>query len=524
MLRYQPPTLEELQQLPLELERHYHNGNPERKKLIEFSKFLLTQTELMKSSNAASILVGSNLFMMELIWETYTAADPRGGLFNKGSSVYKMMEAQLKINGSNKLTHQETLIYLAKFYQYLIQHLPEEFPKGLPWANKAELVKNYIDTLKAVIKRQNEEVSMMLTAPPTAPMLKQNLRDVEKRYVALSKEADKNKWVSSGMKHLPNAKLIDLVIDYCDQYVADVMKPDNDGNDLGSELSSSNMVRFAIALYVMQMIENEYKSYYVVPGSSPKNSLLYNMCSGEEGINAADTQKVPVQTRVIHIGMLYHLIDHMTKQGKEFVSRKEKEGYKDLPYLLGKVLENCSAMLTEYHMEQNAGSRMKGAMVCATSGVTQYGINALIRSAARSAIPTPLAAAFKVTTGAAIGTALAAVGFGPAGAMFLGATISSSISNHILPAALSGLIAGGMDTVGNGVGQVVTNVVIFPIRLTADVLYALASLRSSDPIDINRLRQDREWIAALLSLPPEVFSDKDKRVLACTTGGKALTM
>lgn len=521
---YTPPTLEELQQLPLELERHYHNGNPERKKLIAFNKYLLTHAELIKSPHAVNILVGANLFLMEMIWETYTATDPRGGLFNRGSSVYKMMEAQLKINGANKLTHQQTLIYLAKFYQYLSDHMPDMLPEGMPWATKDDLVKKYIDTLKAVVRRQNDEVNMMLTAPPTAPQLRHNLRDVEKRYVAASKEADKKKWVSSGMKHLPYAKLIDLVNEYCDLYIADVIKPDNGDSDLGADLSTSNMLRFAIALYAMQMIENEYKGYYVVPGSSPSNSLLYKMCSGEEGINAPSALSVPVQNRLIHIGMLYHVIDHMTKQGKDFVARKEKDGYKHLPDILGKVLENCSSTLTEYHAEKNAGSRVKGAMVCATSGVTQYGINALLRNVVGSAIPTPLTAAFKVTTGAAIGTALAAVGIGPAGAIFLGATISSTISNHVLPAALSGIIAGGMEAVGTGVGNVVTNVVIFPIRLTAEVLYTLASLRSQDPIDINTLRQDKEWIAALLTLPPEVFSDKDKRVLACTTGAKPLTM
>lgn len=485
-MSYQLPSLEELKELAAALKKDYRGDNSDRKNFITLINRLVQDPALLASENAGKILLGAYIFEMEHIKNTYYLRSP------ENSALYSQIKAGLKITKSNDMTSAREIIGLSAFYNYIKYSAPEQIAQDTTWMKKIALQKPVLDVIKSVLGNLKNEIHCIVTTQPFYTRLQENLKDMQGQY---AKTAQKGWLYNTGTAHIPHAKFIDLINEYCDKFFPHV---EEDTLEPALQVMESYMLRMGAAVFVMRALEAECR--FSKPGSK-----LYSICGS--ALNITQTTDFDLDDRIDWLKLLDRNIKNMLENRKEFVTEKEKGNYNNIRTELTRIQGMIAQFVSEYYVEKNAPSRIEGSAILATSIVAQNRIQSVLSNT--MGIPTPGAALIDTAAGAT-GSVL-----GPIGS--LGAVaVSRFIRSYVIPFAVAGICASALDTAGNSVGSVAVK----PFSLTARGIKSLVKWCRSVEMDKSALRKDEELLEALVSLPDDAFSAVSKAKIEKTTGVK----
>src|SRR3990167_5868558 len=257
---FQIPSIEALKTLAEALINEYSGGNPDRKNFVTLISRLAKDTALLASEDASKILMGAYVFEMEHIRNSYRLRSP------ENSSLYKLLKSGLKITKENSISNKEKIIYLSSFYNHIKFTAPEQIAEDTTWMKKVALQKPIIDVIKNMLGKLQHEIHCIITTQPFYTRLQENLHDMQGQY---AKTAQKGWLYNTGTTHIPHAKFIDLMNDYCDAFFPAVSE---DNLEPALQVLESYMLRMGAAVFVMKALEAECRF------SSKPGSKLYGIC------------------------------------------------------------------------------------------------------------------------------------------------------------------------------------------------------------------------------------------------------
>ncbi len=483
-------TLEELtalKALPGILEMEYKNANPERKELIEFAKKLSEDPALLASDEAADILMGAYIFIMESIYGTYKV------LSASRSTLYDLLDKNLKKTiKQDAITKVDKVIYLAAFYRYLQTTAPENIAEKTKWVSHDALIRNLLKTARGVLWKQEAEVKCLLESLPKYSLLHRGLAKMEERYLKDCPKPGYLSFWSPPNGHQLQAKFIDLIIDYSETYLSKITDPNFDP---ALQVHESYLILVGANVCVLKYLEDECTV------SSAQGRNLYEKCKA--AMNVYSSQSIDLDYKIGGLECLKLHLTNMLEHRKDFLDQKEKEGYPTVRADIQKMRAKIAADIATYMKAQLAPSALHTGVASVTSGVTQ--------AVLRSSVPSPV--------GMLVDTAAGMTGFavfGPGGAL-LGSTLSRLVRTQLIPLAFASMFSGVLEKIGRGVGHTTAGVVLFPFECTARGLSALVN-RYGDSFDKSELRKNLKWIEALMSFPDDVMEKQKKDVITKVSG------
>lgn len=478
---YQLPSSDELIQLADFIEQEYRSQkglNPSRLSFITLLKNMIADEKLMASPDAAKILMGAYVFELQHIENSYS----RYPLNAERSVMYRALKKGLKITAENKITDERKLIYTSAFYHYIRDQAPANITTDTKWMTKEALRVPVMSVIRGLLTSLQKQIHCILTSQPSYQQLQQHLQNMEARYLAQSKP----RFWSIGGEHLPLAKFVDLINQYCDNYLPHV---EADTLDPALQVLESYLLRTAATLFVMKSIETaKYR---------PANSCMYNTCC--KAINVTHSSDIALVDQINWLGMLESHIKSMLENRKDFLLEREKAGYSNIIRELEKIRGGIYGFQSAAFKQKESPSAIRSNMTLATGGVAEYGIQAVVKNVVGDIVPTPAA-----TVAGVMGLAL-----GPGG-MFAAVAISHLVRKIIFPLAVAGAYAGAVNSAGNKIGEATTNVVVAPFAFTGKAISSIVNWYRQVDLDKKALRTDTELLEALAALPDDVFAPESK--------------
>lgn len=285
---YKAPTLNGLTTSVSILTKKYTNDNPTRRQLIHLLELIHSFIHDIQINNQDipekelhEICMGAWVFCQESIAANYHLLNPEyspGYFVNTGSKLLKLINEQLRISKDNELDDKRKLIYLEKFYNFIIKNQPYHLGGDIKDVHKVLNDGNmHILTLrhelkhitKNVLHRVCSDVDKYIKAIPTEKAIDFHLSDMPTEYHTFTHKTRPPIWGTTKFENNTREFHVQLA-----QAVSALMGPKFAGKRTLAKdvLSREQRIEMGALLYIMQSIDNEYTFL------SPTRSRLYNKC------------------------------------------------------------------------------------------------------------------------------------------------------------------------------------------------------------------------------------------------------
>lgn len=499
------PTVEELEDLPDDLQEKYLKGNPARLASIQFLRSLYSLPTLYKNPEANQIMVGAGLFIGGLIGEEGLILSNEGGWFNTGSTLLQNLNFRIRNTADNRIPQAKQLMYLCKFYHFVEKQLSDNCLEGTAWSkDKEKLRADIIRILQKTLFVQQENVKTLEEARPTRERLRENLKDVYKRYKA----------VSPNGANMKQAQMVDLICDYCSKLDASCQTTASDAApgaiDQAKRFAArtADDARYAISTFYMKEVEKSYEnsSSWTAGLWGTSRSNFYGMLSGAGGINLKATNIYSADGLFTLMSTLNNCLTDILNNQPELLEAAEKGEFKDVRKELNALQAKLHTYMGELMVEQNAG--LKGKLKDYIKGATKFTCNMVLKNLVAALI----AGIVVASSGGVVGTLYAVF----QGGQLIGTTAAAFCVTYGLPMFFATMLHDFIQSISNKTGDVGAEVAIVPVTVTKSLLSHCLS-QDHPKATAEELRQNKEWLETLLLLPEEVFGEDRKNVITKTS-------
>lgn len=307
-MAYSPKNLRDLIDAVKRIEKKYKEAkeknkiqvlNEDRLRIITLSDAIvsfLTHINVVYKKNPSPILreliTATFITCREAIRKEYKLFDPEykeGLIINTGSLLYNLYSDELGITDKNKINDKEIFVYVEKFCNFIFNTDKSIFSydtQQLEQLFKAkQLDLGMIQTLtiklwQRVLKRVSLEIDNFIAAIPTEEAINDKM---EKLYVHYM-DAKKNQKFS--FFHIYHENKERQFYAQLGEAICNVL-PSNKDAVPPDELSRSQRTKMGVLTLFMEDIYHE-KKYWVPLLNSPKNSMLFSICSDTANVANPD--------------------------------------------------------------------------------------------------------------------------------------------------------------------------------------------------------------------------------------------
>lgn len=219
-------------------------------------------------SDLQDVCLGAWVFCFETIANEYRLLNPEfkeGYIYNSGSSLYKILLNELRIDKNHKISEKHKLDYLCKFYNFIFKDKEPVFSEELSAEEiiqskklKIQLKEQLTQMMQSVLAREAQAEKRVLTAIPCESAIDYKMMKLYTDYLSVTKSNNQERIF-----------LTQLAVAICKN---NTPKIDPDNNGIRSFLSRSERIKIGTLLYIMHSIYDSYKV------RSPFNSELYTLC------------------------------------------------------------------------------------------------------------------------------------------------------------------------------------------------------------------------------------------------------
>lgn len=453
---YTPPTSLELTESIDHLQDEYKNGQLDRHDLI---KVIISFEKI----NDHTLLLGACCYGLESIGAEYKHISPDKAdndyrLFGKlfGSDLYGLLKNALKISAANPLDLQQRLIYLTSFLQYLDSQPVKD----------SELIKKVDIIIQSLVNRQRVKINELLSAQPMNSVLMKNFYKIPHEYKT---NGGKSIFSYFGFgktdpEHVCFIQFILLIKSIFDKH-----------NPALYNLIFAYDVIYGALIYFMEKIEDKYKI------RAAENSDLYKQCQRVSNLPNSQAVSSIVKSRC-YANLNAFIENHRVEL------RWDEKQWGSITEFLTTLQEKIVCKIPDDGMIY-----AYLAMIAATA--TQCGVKLVIGNA---------------STGFTLGGTLATLSkiINPEYAL---------IMTLLIPLLHECVSANVITKVASKITPLTFEVMKLPVVVTyksAEMLSEFCNKLINYNGDILAAHSSAEWIQALMSLPPHLFSAEDHAKLA----------
>lgn len=504
---YQIPTTEELEQYADTLVNAYREKkkvsgkaeNPDRLNFLAVLKNLVEQPQLLIEENRQHILMGAYVFMLEHIGNEkkyrILHRDPRG------SVLYDLINTGLRNSNENILKDENKLVYLSAFYKFMKSNASPETTLGTTWASNSVLLSLISDELAMLVYKQFQQILFILGGRPTFKRLRENLAHMYDRYeTRCQNKTGFFTLFSSKGEYVWLAKFIDLVNEnYCE---LPSLQVDETLPQYELQYTIPYMLRMGVATFALQTIAPKYHL------RDPNNGSSLH-CMVAEDVNVKSYLQLEVDERNTWLNLLATHITSMLNH--EDFMKEQLEKNPNIKTELLSIQKQIREIVQSNIAKKDEKSALEQNSALAFSNIAQIGMNAGFKNAVgNNVIPSVATAAGYFVDGIA-----GAAGFivaGPGGSA-IASTLTHIVRKQLASLAAAVLFAWVLDKIGNRIGYLATGIIKAPFSLTYSGLQSFIEWYKSVETDKELLKENTEWMNALMSLPPEIFDEPSKATL-----------
>lgn len=488
--RYELPSLEEL--IGIDLENDYPGKkNPQRQAFIKLYKNLVAKTADTAETERQQILAGALLFEYLGIVTSYSSEEAAkyqpGYLYNSGSRMHDLLRKKLNFD-NGRLSSYEQIILLSKFYNFVKTTMSDDLADGVHWKYKQQLLDAIKPLLKLLLQNQHKTIEEILSArPPLADMIAKS----EKATKEYEKKGSHAYSYFQDPKRPLQLMLIKFVNDSCREVY---------GNDVDD---SEQQYDIRMGLY-----------YYL--GKQSNRGTLHDMCKNIMNKTTLTTIKKE-EYNAWQAQLLQHL-EYVKTNHADFLKNWQTENPKRKEFAI--FLDQVQSDLLKNSMDAKVKELdpSKDNVHAISRTAARYGVDFAYSTAAQSALEF-----LGVTT---MDAGAGAVGFvlgGPVGAL-IAAQLSALIRNKVIPDGAKYYFCGNFlnsvsDTIGDVTGEATATVYKYTLQTPVEGMGSLIKslLEIYQSVEKPEVLEDKAaLIEALMSLPDDVFSEKQKEVMVYT--------
>jgi hypothetical protein len=507
IMDFSPPKQEELIRIFSEIEKEYTGNNPKRK---IFNELITLLKERFKEKNYSQfkVFLAAGFLAYKLTKDEPFVLSAHGGLFNHGSSYFKLIEKKFGITKDNPVDDESLIICMAEIYDYLKQHDEKADPKLHEVLTKIaksycwEWNANYESSLNKVtakaIANIYEPLKKLLQRFPVGEKFRHKIAAIEPDYLALKPNGG----------HKTFARVVSLINHTCDTYsYVPASQP------YSPQFASPDEVRNGLMLYAIKKTDGYLSHTYA---DLCRNAVNHAIKSPTE---LSDSERYQYLNKLFqHISHYLKFPDQLNiyirnimpphathaqfdEEKRQMIAEFKKwqtELAAELQVLLPKSIQPPTS-----NIPQRIGDNVEY--------VTQFGVNLAVGKSVNRVISPSLNKMAKpvIVIGMA---ALGAVTFGPLGEI-AGATLGGVLGDHI-SVVLTGMCVSMVEPLGRGIAKTVKA----PFTITFKVVENSIKFIYSDDTTTKEIKtidlaENEEFLLALQKLPNHLFTEAQKNMV-----------
>lgn len=446
---YIPPDSIELRKSVDRLQGEYKNSDR-----VELIKMIVSFNDVQDGD----VLFGACCFGLEFVGMKYkhVSPDKNENYFQLyGSDLYSLLKKNLNITSSNPLDLQQKLVYLTKFRTHIASYL-----------QNPALLSDVDGVIQSLLVRQKNKIDELLSSRPMNSHLMRNFYHIPTEYKSKGGQSLFSYYVGIGKTDPERDQLIKLI-----ELIKNVFDAENPMHYPAMHVYD---VIYGVVLHFMERIENQYKL------RSPENSDLYLRC--QQTLNIKHSKQVSATVR----GRSYANLNCFIENYKDTLRWDAKK--------YGRIDDLLLSIQTGIKKESDEFIYTYLAMVAAAA--TQHGVRIVIGALSSG-----------VTLGGSVFRMIDLVGRAVKPEYTLFIIMSLPL---IYECANSGLVG----TVTSKVAPLTYELMKLPVTVTYASAVVLKDFITNSQLfkrDTLSPETTSDWIRALLSLPPHLFLDSDKK-------------